>query len=364
MISHQEPTLPSSKPTASQVSDEATHISSNLPICTGYLDNTLAIFRRHKHAFIMVGTQANTWSGVNSMPLDEIDLLVRSSYAEAIIKDLITSQEWETCDNPDPMYANTCGMPDTWLKSRIEDPFFHYLRLWPEELYKLSIDCSKIEVPDVMNKGCVLFEEQYYPDPHQRFGPSRASTHQRDLLPVLQIRAKFRSQDIPIYMPSIQDHLNALLSQMGLEDESGLKTGNAPRTHLRNYVRYLFFDWAPQRDWILDTVVSPVLLVTPFNERLTPTTHELREGGDTPFPEADNLRKPWDKGTAGFDEFDFDAELVDAGLVPLIPLDGSDGQCRGRHKDVGVLGFPADHPVGNGGSSANQDSVMAEVAGQ
>ncbi|KAL8713109.1 MAG: hypothetical protein Q9220_002630 [cf. Caloplaca sp. 1 TL-2023] len=193
------------------------------------MDSTFVIFHRREHPFIVVGTQANTWSGVNSMPREEIDVLVRSSSTEAIIKDLVVSREWEVRHNPDP----------------------------PEELYKLCIDCAKVEVPDVLNKGCVLIEEQYYPDPHQRFGPSPASTHQRNLLPVLQIRAKFRNKDIPICIPSIQDHLNALLSQSQMEMKSGRKTGNAPRVRLRNYVRYLFFDWAPQREWILATVVAP-----------------------------------------------------------------------------------------------------------
>ena len=82
------------------------------------------------------------------------------------MQDLVESKEWETCNNPnigklhaDISMINTTSVPDIWLISRNEDPWFHYLRLWSEELYKLSIDRAKIEIPDVLNSSYVLLEE-------------------------------------------------------------------------------------------------------------------------------------------------------------------------------------------------------------
>ena len=58
-----------------------------------------------------------------------------------------------------------------------------------EELYKLSIDCAKIEILDVMSITYALIEEEYYRDLHEGSGPPRLSP-QRSPLPTLQYRAK------------------------------------------------------------------------------------------------------------------------------------------------------------------------------
>ena len=127
--------------------EEPESITPEWPICTGYLDTTLAIFKRHKHPFILISTLAMRWSGANNLDQDEIDILVRSSQAGAIVQDLIASGEWKLStnyadsDNGDDYKAymiNRSQTRDIWLKTCIEDPWFHYLRLWPEELYKLS----------------------------------------------------------------------------------------------------------------------------------------------------------------------------------------------------------------------------------
>jgi len=139
---------------------EAEFITPELPICPRYLDGTLDIFRRHKHPFNLVSTLTMTWSGVNSLAQEEIDILIRSLQGQVIMEDLINMGEWELCKIPasEEPYAevsliNTTSVPDIWLRSRVPDPWFHYLRFWPEALYKLSIDCAKIEVPDVLNNS-------------------------------------------------------------------------------------------------------------------------------------------------------------------------------------------------------------------
>ncbi|KAL9025851.1 MAG: hypothetical protein Q9196_005395 [Gyalolechia fulgens] len=240
-------------------------ITSELPICTGYLDTTLEVFNRHDHPLVLVGTLAVTWSGVNSLPRDEIDLLVRPGELEVIVQDLVALGDWVICENPatlelirDTSLINTTSIRDVWLTSSIEDPFFHHLRLWPETLYKLRVDCAKIEVPDVLNRGSILLEEEYYRDEHQRFGPPRRSTHPILLLPPLQTRAKLLRTDIPILVPPIQAHLDALLNQARAETDSRQRTGNAPKLHIQNFVRYLYLDWVPNREWILASKISNI----------------------------------------------------------------------------------------------------------
>lgn len=237
-------------------------ITSDLPICTGYLDKTLEIFSLHQHPFILVSTLALRWDGVGCFPQEEIDVLVRSTDVGVIVEDLVASGGWELCDNyvtrqliPDVTMINSTSIQDIWLKTRIEDPCFRYLRLWPDTLYNLSVDCAKIEVPDLQAKDSLLLEEEYYRDPHQRFGPARASSYPDRILPCLQIRAKFSRPDIPIFIPTIEAHLNALLTQLRLEKETKLRNGNFPGRHITLFIRYLYLDWTPARDWILDTKV-------------------------------------------------------------------------------------------------------------
>lgn len=239
---------------------EPESLTLHLPICTGYLNSTLAIFERHNHPFVLISTLGLRWSGCNPKTQREIDLLVRSSQLEVIVDDLIASGEWKVSsiyanEEMYPEMINHTTVPDFWLKSCIEDPFFGFLRIWPEELYQLSVDCNKIQIPDIIMRGSVLLEEEYDRDPYRRFRPSSLSGESHNLLPRLQIRAKFLQQNIPIFIPTIEEHLNALLDQLREEKTTRLDNGNDPATHIWNFIRYLYFDWTPNRDWLLDTKI-------------------------------------------------------------------------------------------------------------
>jgi len=50
---------------------------------------------------------------------------------------------------------NCTAIRDVWLKSCWPDPLFQYLRFWPEELYKLSVTCAKVEIPDVLTRRSI-----------------------------------------------------------------------------------------------------------------------------------------------------------------------------------------------------------------
>ena len=230
-------------------------------ICTGYLDTVLSIFEHHSHSFVLISTLAMRWNGANNMPMREIDVLVRSLQLQDIVDDLIASGEWALSQNPNEIAAtlNETSIQDIWLESLIEMPefsAFKYLRLWPEELYHLSVtDCGKIEVPDVLAISTVLLEEEHYRDPHERFGPPRLSAKHTPILPNIEDRAKLVRRDIPIYVPTIQDHLNALLDQLREQTVTKLKCGNEPEWQIGNFIRYHYLDWAPARSWLLSSKI-------------------------------------------------------------------------------------------------------------
>ncbi|KFY98854.1 hypothetical protein V498_01182 [Pseudogymnoascus sp. VKM F-4517 (FW-2822)] len=233
-------------------------ISDFWSVCPGYLDTALSVFERHGQPFILVSTLAMIWSGARNAPRKEIDVLVRSTHLQTLIDGLVETTDWEISEFYGDDASNETHIPDVWLKATFPDPQFEYIRLWPEELYHLSIDCHKIEVSDVYIRDTVLLEEEYHRDPCQRFGPrllryfEERSLH---LLLPIQARAKIMRRDIPIFIPTIEDHLNALLDQRREQIRTDLDNGGAPEWQIRNFIRYLFLDWKPARDWILSTKV-------------------------------------------------------------------------------------------------------------
>ena len=230
-------------------------------ICTGYLDTTLSIFEHHNHPFVLISTLAMRWSGNRNVPGQEIDVLVRSSQLEAIVNDLIKSKEWEISQDPKEIAstANETAIQDIWLKCLIEVPLltdFQHLRLWPEELYRLSVtDCHKVQVPDVFAPTTVCLEEEYCRDPLKRVGPPILRTISTKMLPLIEDRAKLERRDIPIYVPRIQDHINALLDQWRIEILTKLQCGNLPGWQVHNFIRYHYLEWAPARSWLLSSKI-------------------------------------------------------------------------------------------------------------
>ena len=120
---------------------EPQSINSSWPVCPGYLDTALSVFKRHHQPFIFVSTLAMRWHGARNMAQKEVDVLVRSSHLQAIVDDLLASGEWELSENwaeDDISMINYTSVCDVWLRSTWPTPFLTYLRFWPEKLYKLN----------------------------------------------------------------------------------------------------------------------------------------------------------------------------------------------------------------------------------
>lgn len=240
--------------------DHSTPEHDNFPLVSGCLDKTLEIFERHSHPFIVVGTLAGRWSSTNGMPNGEIDLLMRPSAIQPIVDDLVID-EWALCQNPHKMskmssYINKKATQTTWLVYRKEG-YLHprglkYLRLWPEELYCLSTDCPKIEIPDILPAQMLTFEEEYYRDPLQRFGPTRLSDLEARSQPILPRCPRVRhTSRVPMFIPLIEHHINALLDQYRDERATKIQNGNFPGWHVQNFIRYHKWDWPPTSAWLL-----------------------------------------------------------------------------------------------------------------
>ena len=238
----------------------------NLP---GYLDDVVATFERHGHPFVLVGTFGLTWCSTALIPCSWVDLLLTDDKMEAIAADLERSGRWFRTENP--AYSkrfffikdyNTSDVADIWLESSIADRmgplWIRHLRLLPEALYQLSVRAGqRFEVPDLYSPQHSICEPEYLRDPLRRFGPpvltSATMPGPREVMP---IQCRVATKHVPIYIPSIQDHLNALLDQCRVEEVTGTCCGLEPQLQIDCLIRYLFIDWPPARDWLLENKIE------------------------------------------------------------------------------------------------------------
>lgn len=171
------------------------------------------------------------WTGSRNVPQDEVHVLLRASQREAIVADLIL-EDWQHAQQ----LPNENSITDTILESRNPNQSFKYLRLSSEESYQLSIECAKVEVPDLSPRNPVLLEEEYDRGPYSRFAPPVISKISYDVLPSPQHRAKLHQLGIAICVPTVEDHMNALLHQWRRELLTNQKSYVDPRQQLKHLI--------------------------------------------------------------------------------------------------------------------------------
>ena len=225
--------------------------------CTGYLDLVLRVFKDHHQPFLLVGPLAARWHGCEDPWRNDISVLIEQTKLESICASLVATREWSRCPNPfkrddllDPR-ENTTAIPETWLISHntwTETIDFFYLLLWPEELYKLSINCNKYEVPDITTTQAIIFEEEF-----REHAEESGSSH----LPPVSRRCKWSRRDLSIFVPTIADHLYALLEQALDERRQKTQCGNEPNHQIGRYIEHLKWDQTAKGEWLLAEKISP-----------------------------------------------------------------------------------------------------------
>jgi hypothetical protein len=200
----------------------------------------------------------------------DLSVLIQQANLPSISDDLVSSGEWSICQNPYVREGtlfnpdkNTTAIREIWLVSQKENLpgaiGSNYLRLWPEELYQLSVaGCKKYEVPDLILKQPFVLEEEFCRDTNHQFGPRKFSLldHERSLLHSNSYRCKWIKRNIPLYVPTIEDHLDALLEQAYNERRERNMCGNNPTIKIHQYIEHHMWDWPPVGEWLLSERVS------------------------------------------------------------------------------------------------------------
>ena len=108
---------------------------------------------------------------------------------------------------------------ELWLRRANDgfgpDIYLCYIDFYTEDRYHLPIrSCLEYEAPDLIAGTSVAFEEEYDRDPHHRFGPGTWAMDEAESLVLCSTLARSPKNTIPIFVPSISAHANALLRQV------------------------------------------------------------------------------------------------------------------------------------------------------
>lgn len=239
----------------------------------GYLDEVLTVFEKHKHPFVLVDNLAMRWMGCKNiaqpvsiiyhLPIDrgliimtqDVDILVRRSQLSDIVTDILSTGDWhkEKSEERDMKDNHPYADSDTVLRAVSSfHGLYRCLRLWTEDLYFLSVDGPKIEIPDVCAWNTTIVEHKYHPDIQKRmYGPIFVGTQEPGILPPLEYQAKSPKIKVSIFIPTIARYLEARIQQHKRLSSTWTRRRICSDFDLRNFFRYMFFDLPHQQKKIL-----------------------------------------------------------------------------------------------------------------
>ena len=239
----------------------------------GYLDEILTIFEKHNHPFIIVDNLAMRWMGCKNLAqlvsvlfrlsfdryklimAQDVDVLVRRSQLSDIVSDILPTGNWyeEKPEEREKMgdYPYTDG--ETVLRAApSHHSLYRCLRLWAEDLYFLSVDGPKIEIPDISAWQTTIVEQRYHPEIKERmYGPKHVGVHEPGILPPPEYQAKSPDMKVSIFIPTIARYLEARLQQDKQPRSLRTRRGITSSFDIRNLFRYVFLDLPHQQKKIL-----------------------------------------------------------------------------------------------------------------
>lgn len=234
-------------------------------ILPGCFDSVMEVFSSCNHHVVLVDIAAMRWTESRDILSSTFDLLVVSTQLEMITQGLIETQKWKLCDKPiREKYRPKNNSPwhDCWLATTSPEDLglfgMRWLHLVTEELYMMDVETSVASgsiVPDAHARIPVVVgqDEEYHRDKDHRFGARRLSKQPGGYHSVLSNRRAHSPsmEHIPIYVPCIAYHINALVDQIRYQRETGLRLGTLPHHSIRGYVDGLYLDWNETTEWFL-----------------------------------------------------------------------------------------------------------------
>ena len=270
---------------------------------SGYLDHVLSIFQEHDHPFVLVGALAMRWHGIGTEELlrrDTIEVLISHEKMLPIADSLLKTGQWESCSPARPRYPDKLNLsdPELLLKFGISKPTppptpphpswaegvwlkrtgsclgpiseLDFLHFCTEDRYHLFIDsCLELEAPDLWPSLPVVLEKEYHRDPHNRFGAYTWEEAEVDsqfykelgsvkphMILRKDIMARSPNLKIPIFVPSVSAHVNALVRQAQHAKATNSMKDLDILNRIDLYVEELYLDWDLTAKWFLSTKIT------------------------------------------------------------------------------------------------------------
>ncbi|OJD19562.1 hypothetical protein AJ78_00419 [Emergomyces pasteurianus Ep9510] len=235
----------------------------------GYLDEVCSIFDRHNHPIVLVEQCAMLWMGIPGTPAD-YDFLVRGSQLDDIISAFIASGEWERDEQDLSAHFDDSHAKQVPRLRRSTRETIH-ISLWPENLYFLSVDGPKVQVPNVVvSWDCVLMEEHF--DPEIGYPLTKTALEARNTR-ILPRHLAQRENKSPLFVPTIPRMIDALLDQDRYRHDQARDRGfnninnsknndennnddnillaNRPAEHITSFVKCLYLERPEQQAKLL-----------------------------------------------------------------------------------------------------------------
>ncbi|RPA97816.1 hypothetical protein L873DRAFT_1836217 [Choiromyces venosus 120613-1] len=234
------------------------------------LESIFAVLSDHDHPFIMVGTYALRWMGVQVLPGYIMDILIRTSQVASICQALAQTGEWLEVDESSIPALVTLAEREECRSvrrfKRCDDQW--YISLCSEDTYRLTVDSEKIQVPHPVNFNSVLVESEFHPNPTGRSTDQRSRPYLMTDKNIPFVWAAGGQVSFPVFIPRIPEFLDSCLNCMGgrnyMDDDSSM-------------ARYLLLDLPHQQDKLLSKVKNTKWLAEFFAERQGRQERRMKE---------------------------------------------------------------------------------------
>ncbi|RPA95971.1 hypothetical protein L873DRAFT_1696044 [Choiromyces venosus 120613-1] len=236
---------------------------------TASLESIFAVLSDHDHPFVMVGTYALRWMGVQVLPGYTMDILIRTSQVASICQALAQTGEWlEVDESSIPVLVTLAGRKEyrsIRRFKRCDDQW--YISLCSEDTYRLTVDSEKIQVPHPVNFNSVLVESEFHPNPTGRSTYWRSRPYLMTDKNIPFVWAAGGQVSFPVFIPRIPEFLDSCLNCLGGRNYMDDDSCHIPHGDMSYLARYLLLDLPHQQDKLLSKVKNTKWLAEFFADR-------------------------------------------------------------------------------------------------
>ncbi|PUU75244.1 hypothetical protein B9Z19DRAFT_1131621 [Tuber borchii] len=233
------------------------------------LESVFAVLSAHDHPFVMVGTYALRWMGVQLLPGYIMDILIRTSQVASICQAFPQTGEWlEVDESSIPGLATLSEREECRSVQRFkrcDDQW--YISLCSENTYRLTVDSEKIQVPYPINFNSALVQSEFHPNPGDRSSDWKTRPYLMTDKDIAFVWPASGQVSFPVFIPTIPEFLDSCLYCIGGRNYRDYDDCDIPHGDMSYLARYILLDLPHQQDKLLSKVKNAKWLAEFFADR-------------------------------------------------------------------------------------------------